>query len=64
VLFDADGCLRKFDRIEDIFDDFFKARRQKYIERKRFLEGMLQAQALRLSNQVTIDIIYTVHDGY
>ncbi len=51
-MFDADGCLRKFERVEEILEDFVRVRRRKYHDRKKFLEGMLQAQSLRLSNQV------------
>ncbi len=51
VLFDAEGCLRRFERVDQILEEFFRVRRQKYIERKRYLEGMLQAQSERLSNQ-------------
>jgi DNA topoisomerase-2 len=51
VLFDADGCLRKFERVEEIMEEFFRTRRRKYHERKKFLEGILLAQSSRLSNQ-------------
>lgn len=52
VLFDAAGCLRKFNTPEEVCHEFFGTRKQKYIERKAFLEGMLRAQSNRLSNQV------------
>ncbi|KAI6171976.1 DNA topoisomerase 2 [Aphelenchoides besseyi] len=51
VLFDANGCLRKYDTPEQICREFFDVRKQKYIERKAFLEGMLTAQSERLSEQ-------------
>lgn len=51
VLFDAAGVLRTFATPEDIASEFFVARKQKYIERKAYLEGMLQAQSDRLSEQ-------------
>jgi DNA topoisomerase-2 len=51
VLFDADGCLRKFNTPEEICQEFFTTRKRIYIERKAFLEGMLQAQSDRLSEQ-------------
>lgn len=52
VLFDANNCLRKFTSPEEICREFYKTRKVKYEERKRFLEGMLKAQSDRLSNQV------------
>ncbi|KAJ1370195.1 DNA topoisomerase 2 [Parelaphostrongylus tenuis] len=51
VLFDALGCLRKFNTVEEICIEFFGTRKQKYIERKAFMEGMLRAQSNRLSSQ-------------
>ncbi|ETN77909.1 DNA gyrase/topoisomerase IV, A subunit [Necator americanus] len=51
VLFDAAGCLRKFNTPEEICAEFFETRKQKYIERKAFMEGMLRAQSNRLTNQ-------------
>ncbi|KAK5978496.1 DNA gyrase/topoisomerase IV A subunit [Trichostrongylus colubriformis] len=51
VLFDAAGCLRKFNTVEEICSEFFETRKQKYIARKAFMEGMLRAQSNRLSNQ-------------
>ncbi|VDP04965.1 unnamed protein product [Heligmosomoides polygyrus] len=51
VLFDAAGCLRKFNTVEEICSEFFETRKQKYIERKAFMEGMLRAQSNRLTNQ-------------
>ncbi|KHJ95992.1 DNA gyrase/topoisomerase IV, A subunit [Oesophagostomum dentatum] len=51
VLFDAAGCLRKFNSPEEICAEFFETRKQKYIDRKAFMEGMLKAQSNRLTNQ-------------
>ncbi|KAH9394262.1 DNA topoisomerase 2-beta [Tyrophagus putrescentiae] len=52
VLFDGDGCLRRFDSPKEIFDAFFPVRMRLYEERKRYYEGLLQAEALFLDNQV------------
>uniref|UniRef100_A0A0N4ZG69 DNA topoisomerase 2 n=1 Tax=Parastrongyloides trichosuri TaxID=131310 RepID=A0A0N4ZG69_PARTI len=41
----------KFESPEQICQEFFEVRKKKYIERKAFLEGMLEAQSKRLSNQ-------------
>uniref|UniRef100_A0A914GY21 DNA topoisomerase 2 n=1 Tax=Globodera rostochiensis TaxID=31243 RepID=A0A914GY21_GLORO len=51
VLFDAAGCLRKFDSPEQICLEFFECRKGMYIKRKRYLEGMLQAQSDQLSEK-------------
>jgi DNA topoisomerase-2 len=51
VLFDADGCLRKFTSAEEICKEFFGVRKRTYDERKAFLERMLSAQSARLSEQ-------------
>uniref|UniRef100_A0A7E4ZZX8 DNA topoisomerase 2 n=1 Tax=Panagrellus redivivus TaxID=6233 RepID=A0A7E4ZZX8_PANRE len=51
VLFDAAGCLRRFDSPEQICREFFTTRKQIYLDRKAFLEGILQAQSDRLSEQ-------------
>ena len=50
VLFDKDGCIRKYDRVEDILKEFYTCRLDFYQKRKDYLEGMLSAEALRLSN--------------
>ncbi|GMT15036.1 hypothetical protein PFISCL1PPCAC_6333, partial [Pristionchus fissidentatus] len=51
VMFDSNNCLRKFSSPEDICTEFFKTRKTKYEERKKYLEGMLKAQSDRLTNQ-------------
>ncbi|KAL3990740.1 DNA gyrase/topoisomerase IV subunit A family protein [Acanthocheilonema viteae] len=51
VLFDPFGYLRRFENVIDICKEFFEIRKKKYIERKRFQEGLLRAQSERLSNQ-------------
>ncbi|CAB3411199.1 unnamed protein product [Caenorhabditis bovis] len=51
VLFDAAGCLRTYTSPEEITHEFFECRRQKYIERKEYMVGVLSAQSRRLTNQ-------------
>ncbi|PAV63041.1 hypothetical protein WR25_09079 isoform B [Diploscapter pachys] len=51
VLFDAAGCLKKYNSPEEVCTEFFETRKSKYVERKKFLVGMLKAQSNRLSNQ-------------
>jgi DNA topoisomerase-2 len=40
--------LRKFETPEEICKEFFECRKQLYKKRKRYLEGMLQAQSDQL----------------
>ena len=51
VLFDSGGVLRTYSSAEQILDDFVETRRSLYLKRKKFLVGMLGAEALKLSNQ-------------
>jgi DNA topoisomerase-2 len=49
--FDNNNCLRKYEQNSFILKEFFELRHQFYEKRKAYLEGMLQAEADRLSNQ-------------
>lgn len=49
--FDNNNCLRKYDSSMVILKEFFELRMQFYEKRKDYLEGMLKAEADRLSNQ-------------
>ncbi|EGT36104.1 hypothetical protein CAEBREN_03194 [Caenorhabditis brenneri] len=51
VLFDAAGCLRTYTSPEEICQEFFECRKEKYIQRKEYLVGVLEAQSKRLTNQ-------------
>lgn len=51
VLFDHNGCMRKYEDEMDIMKEFFELRMEFYGLRKKHLEGILEAEALRLSNQ-------------
>ncbi|KAI1728634.1 DNA gyrase/topoisomerase IV, subunit A domain-containing protein [Ditylenchus destructor] len=51
VLFDSNGVLRKFNSPEEICQEFFETRKKIYIERKRWLVGMMRAESDRLSEQ-------------
>ena len=51
VLFDAYGCLRRYETPEQILKEFFDLRLKMYDKRKKFMEGMLGAEACKLSNQ-------------
>ncbi|KAK4872667.1 hypothetical protein RN001_014696 [Aquatica leii] len=49
--FDELGCLRKFDSVMDILTEFYTLRLKMYAKRKDYLEGLLEAEAAKLSNQ-------------
>lgn len=51
VLFDAAGCLRTYTSPEAITQEFYDSRQEKYVQRKEYLLGVLQAQSKRLTNQ-------------
>lgn len=51
VLFDHNGVLRKYESVLDILREFFPVRLEFYAKRKRYYEGMLGAEALKLENQ-------------
>lgn len=51
VLYDANGCLKLYNAVEDILREFFTVRLGFYGKRKDYLSGVLQAESLRLSNQ-------------
>jgi len=50
-VFDENCCMRKFESVEPILKEFFKVRLTYYGKRKDYLEGMLQAESRKLSNQ-------------
>lgn len=49
--FDNINCLRKFDNTGVIMKEFYALRLEYYEKRKAYLEGMMQAEADKLSNQ-------------
>ncbi|XP_046387221.1 DNA topoisomerase 2-alpha isoform X2 [Ischnura elegans] len=51
VCFDANGCLKKYESVEEILKEYFEVRLKFYEKRKNFLEGMLQAETSKISNQ-------------
>jgi len=51
VLFDHMGVLRTYATVEDILKEFFSLRLEYYGKRKAYFEGLLGAEASRLSNQ-------------
>ena len=51
VLFDSNGCIKRYECVEDILKEFFELRLTYYQKRKDYLEGLLSAEASKLSNQ-------------
>ena len=49
--FDENLCLQKYDSVLQILKGFYKVRLETYHKRKEYLEGILQAEASKLSNQ-------------
>ncbi|XP_032667667.1 DNA topoisomerase 2 isoform X2 [Odontomachus brunneus] len=49
--FDENQCLNKYDSVMQILKGFYKVRMDMYNKRKDYLEGVLQAEAAKLSNQ-------------
>lgn len=49
--FDENQCLNKYDSVMQILKGFYKLRLETYHKRKDYLEGVLQAEAAKLSNQ-------------
>lgn len=49
--FDENLCLHKYDSVTQIMRDFYKVRMDGYVRRKDYLEGILKAEAGKLSNQ-------------
>lgn len=49
--FDSLGCLRKFDAVGEMLKEFYELRLKMYGKRKEYLEGSLEAEATKLTNQ-------------
>ena len=51
VLFDKNGCLRRYNSVTDVLKEFFDLRIDMYSKRREYLLGFLSAEASKLSNQ-------------
>lgn len=49
--FDEFGCLKRYESVMTILQDFYTLRMKMYEKRKEYLLGVLDAEALKLSNQ-------------
>lgn len=50
MLFDHNGCIRRYENITEIIKEYFDVRLNLYQKRKDYLEGLLTAEASRLEN--------------
>ncbi|KAL3855352.1 hypothetical protein ACJMK2_014568 [Sinanodonta woodiana] len=50
VLFDHNGCIKRFNKVDEILQEFFDVRLEYYKKRKAYLEGMIAAESLKLDN--------------
>jgi len=51
VLFDHLGCLKRFDSVDEILKEFYAVRIDMYDKRKKYMVGLLESEASKLSNQ-------------
>ena len=51
VLFDHNGCLKRYSGPLEILNEFYQVRLELYQKRKAYLEGQLSAEAAKLTNQ-------------
>lgn len=50
-MFDHNGCLKKYTDVCEILTEFFTVRLELYGRRKKWQEGQLAAESLKLDNQ-------------
>ncbi|KPI40324.1 DNA topoisomerase 2 [Cyphellophora attinorum] len=50
VAFDPEGRIRKYDRVEDILDEFYRYRLQLYAKRKTYMLETMHKELTRLTN--------------
>ena len=51
MLFDAASCIKRYTNVDEILREFYDLRLKYYVKRKEYMEGMLLAESLKLSNQ-------------
>ena len=51
VLFDSNGCIKRYSNVSEIFHEFYTLRLDYYQRRKDYMEGVLTAESLKLENQ-------------
>ncbi|XP_052812946.1 DNA topoisomerase 2-alpha-like isoform X2 [Mya arenaria] len=50
VLFDHNGCIKRYNSVDEILREFFDLRMDLYKKRKDYLEGMMAAESLKYDN--------------
>lgn len=50
MLFDHNGCIRRYEDITEVLREYFDVRLSLYQKRKDYMEGLLTAEANRLEN--------------
>ncbi len=50
VLFDSNGCLKRYESALEILKEFYQVRLRYYVKRKEYLESMLGAESAKLDN--------------
>ncbi|XP_060074256.1 DNA topoisomerase 2-alpha-like isoform X2 [Ylistrum balloti] len=50
VLFDPNGCIKRYETVEDILREFYALRLEYYQKRKDYMLGMLSAESLKFDN--------------
>ena len=50
-MFDANGCLKKYENELEILKEFYDTRLEIYHKRKEYLESLLTAESEKLDNQ-------------
>uniref|UniRef100_A0A0B7A7H4 DNA topoisomerase 2 n=1 Tax=Arion vulgaris TaxID=1028688 RepID=A0A0B7A7H4_9EUPU len=50
VLFNHEGCIKRYEKVEEILQEFFTTRMMFYQRRKDYLEGMMAAESLKMDN--------------
>ncbi|XP_021370186.1 DNA topoisomerase 2-alpha-like isoform X2 [Mizuhopecten yessoensis] len=50
VLFDHNGCIKRYESVEEILKEFYALRLDFYQKRKDYMMGMLSAESLRFDN--------------
>ena len=51
VLFDHNGCLKKYGSVMEVLQEFYEVRLDMYRRRKDYLEGHLAAESAKLDSQ-------------
>lgn len=50
VMFDENGCLRRYETATHVLREFYTLRSRMYVRRKEYMEGMLGAESCKLDN--------------